>query len=805
VQITVSPADGLSDVNLPSTGSGVYTLDVTNGTGTFTAKAGSEGAYTVTAQDLSVAQQPKGSATMANLPGPVQAYDVFSGTTNVSSSPGLDVTSSNVNTAIPVFVRAVDAAGNPVVSNGTTYVDLSSSAASGTYAFRQTPDGADLNPAQVDIPAGSTGVEVYYVPTTQGSVTLTAAAATQQTPSIHETSVTATNAAPGKTITVTVQPENGAGQDVEIPSGDTIWVTPMSNADVTSVTRVEASVPSSTTGAYTATFTAGSSAGTAQFMAQLYDGSTLVETFATEPTAQVTELAGVTPSLSVLQTLHGMLLSGYSTSGASSYAIYRSTGTTSVKTSGTPYATTSGTTYDDTNVTPGTVYNYAVVAVDANGAMSSPSNTVSDEYGTGLASSQAALQTSPTTVMVTFQRTSPTKSENLLSGSATANDFAVSAPGAATQVAQSATVSGDTVTLTFGSTLPSNATLTVAAGAVLDSAGVGNAAGQAALQTVSPADSGTVTLKSNSSVTAAPSNITLDVTPVDANGDEINGLSASAFTVTSSDSAASPTVVSATQTAAGDPYVVTVTDENANEASDGTPQAQTLTVNVDGVAQTQTASVTVDPAVSAAQDISATETSTGATVTWTAPATGTAASYNIWQIPYVNGSLDKADAKEIAKGVSASDTSYAVTGLTAGDSYAFNVDAVDAYGNVVFGTPSSVIEYGSTATSVTTAAGSNTGTGTITLTFDKNGIKPDTTAADWTVNVNGSALLSSDYTVAVGSTGTGSDNAITFTLTSGFNKGDAFSIAEGTSNTSTDAAGAPLVIPPSLFSGLTLP
>lgn len=682
VQITVSPAAGLSDVNLASTGTGVYTLDVTNGTGTFTAKAGQEGSFTVTAQDLSVAQQPKGSATMANLPGPVQAYDVFSGTTNVSSSPGLDVTSSDVNTAIPVFVRAVDAAGNPVVSNGNTYVDLSSSALSGTYAFRSSPDGADLSPAQVDIPAGSTGVEVYYVPTATGSVTLTAAAATQQVPSIHETSVTASDAAPGGKITVTVQPENGNGQDVEIPSTDSIVITPMSGADVTTATQTEAF--NGSTAPYKATFTAGSTAGTAQFMAQLYDGSTLVETFATEPTAQVTELAGVTPSLTVLQTLNGMDLTGYGTSGATSYAIYRSTGTASVNTSGTPYATTSATSYEDTNVTPGTVYNYAVVAMGTNGAMSQASKTISDEYGTALASSAPAVQTSQKTVVVSFARTSPTKSENLLANSAVPSDFAVSAPGAATQVAQSATVNGSTVVLTFGQTLPSNATVTVQAGAVLDSAGVKNAAGTAAITAVAASDAGTVSLTSDSTVTAGPSNITLSVTPKDTSGSVINDLPASAFTVASNATGAKPSVVSAVQSALNGPYTVTVTDETASST------AQTLTVSVNGVAQTETTSVTVNPAVSAAQDISAMATSpTAATVTWKAPTSGTVANYQVWMIPVVNGTADFSKAVDLDDNVSASATSYAVTNLTAGDTYEFKVDAVDAYGNVVKGTPTS--------------------------------------------------------------------------------------------------------------------
>ncbi len=128
--------------------------------------------------------------------------------------------------------------------------------------------------------------------------------------------------------------------------------------------------------------------------------------------------------------------------------------------------------------------------------------------------------------------------------------------------------------------------------------------------------------------------------------------------------------------------------------------------------------------VAAPTNIMAKETATGATVTWTPPTTVPRGGYQIWQIPVVNGNPDFKQAKDI-KTVDSNATSFAVTNLTAGDSYEFNVDSVDGYGNVAKGTPTASVEYGTSATSaVSTAFSPNTsahsGEATFTLTMDKN-------------------------------------------------------------------------------------
>ncbi len=98
--------------------------------------------------------------------------------------------------------------------------------------------------------------------------------------------------------------------------------------------------------------------------------------------------------------------------------------------------------------------------------------------------------------------------------------------------------------------------------------------------------------------------------------------------------------------------------------------------------------------LSAPQNISAFGSGSGVLVTWKAPATGTAAGYQIWAIPVINGIPDLRAAVQFGA-ARASASSYKVSGLTAGESYEFNVDAVGETGNVVKGTPTSVIKYGS--------------------------------------------------------------------------------------------------------------
>lgn len=135
----------------------------------------------------------------------------------------------------------------------------------------------------------------------------------------------------------------------------------------------------------------------------------------------------------------------------------------------------------------------------------------------------------------------------------------------------------------------------------------------------------------------------------------------------------------------------------------------------------------------AAQNIVATETATGASVTWTAPSTGNPASYQVWEINTTTGVKSDIDAS-----LSGSATSYAVTGLVPGDSYAFNIDAVNAYGTVTLGQPSTAIEYGTAAVGVTPGAfidntATTAGSVEFTVTMDKSLPSQTPTLANFTV------------------------------------------------------------------------
>ncbi len=186
LQVTITPASGIQSVKFTdpansgatitpaSAQNGVYLVKSTNGQIDFSGSAGQAGNVSVAATDESVAANVSGSASIginaSTVPGGAAAYD--SQGNNLSTTP-LTV---SANQAAAVTVRLTDGFGNPVVSDVPVTVvmqDLNGTA-SGGGAFRSSPTGADFPQSEVTIPAGSSGVTIYYVNATAGSYTINA-------------------------------------------------------------------------------------------------------------------------------------------------------------------------------------------------------------------------------------------------------------------------------------------------------------------------------------------------------------------------------------------------------------------------------------------------------------------------------------------------------------------------------------------------------------------------------------------------------------------------------------------------------
>ncbi len=181
---------------------GTYVFTATSGTTAssfdFVATAGKEGTATVTATDSAVSPAASGSASISVVPGSYSTMALFENGTAVTSPVTVAA-----NTPVAFTVTPVDAGGNPVVAPTTITVDLtanpSGTTAITTGAFRLTPTGADIE--QVQVPAGSTGVTVYYVNGTSGSYTV--GDATQTLASYAISGFVGTAAGTTSTVTVT--------------------------------------------------------------------------------------------------------------------------------------------------------------------------------------------------------------------------------------------------------------------------------------------------------------------------------------------------------------------------------------------------------------------------------------------------------------------------------------------------------------------------------------------------------------------------------------------------------------------------
>lgn len=155
VGLTATSTQGVYDVTLPA-----------SGTVSFTATAATAGSYTMQVKDLSVGSLT-GSASFNIVAGTAVGAGLFDSAGLISANNPLTVTA---NMPVQLWLKPVDAEGNPVVEGNAVTYTLGDNNLGGS--FRLTETGVNTTTAQ--LPAGSSGIPVYYVNGVSGVYTLTA-------------------------------------------------------------------------------------------------------------------------------------------------------------------------------------------------------------------------------------------------------------------------------------------------------------------------------------------------------------------------------------------------------------------------------------------------------------------------------------------------------------------------------------------------------------------------------------------------------------------------------------------------------
>ncbi len=227
----------------------------TSGTGTIPLEAWTQGSASLGVSIPGLTSSVSGSATMFVQPGPAVGVGLFYN--GALATSGISVTG---NTPVTVTVEATDVAGNPEASAYPIVVALNGAGGS----FRTSLTGASITTAT--IPAGQTGLTLYYVNGSTATVTPTVSSDVK---SLQVSPSSTVLVATGATLSVTAGVYDASGVGVSgqgitasVPSGEGS-VTPSQISNSSGLTTFTYAAPSSGTGTATITLSVPGSSQTA--------------------------------------------------------------------------------------------------------------------------------------------------------------------------------------------------------------------------------------------------------------------------------------------------------------------------------------------------------------------------------------------------------------------------------------------------------------------------------------------------------------------------------------------------------------
>lgn len=262
--IVLTPSAGLTFptvVGLTDNGDGTYTAHTSSGVYSVAGIiAKGAGTQTINIQDTSAPTTPSSTSALSVVAGAQTGFGVFYNGTNLALNNTNDTVSFASATPTAVVVEPVDAYGNPVASSSSSSTDATL-APTANSEWRLTANGQDVT--SVTLPAGATGVTVFYINDATTSLYSNLLASPTAVTGISVSPATV-SIADGSSQVVTATVYDASGNPVIGPNTVTFTV----GATTTNVTTYNGvatltySAPTSGTGSVTVTATSGTFSGT---------------------------------------------------------------------------------------------------------------------------------------------------------------------------------------------------------------------------------------------------------------------------------------------------------------------------------------------------------------------------------------------------------------------------------------------------------------------------------------------------------------------------------------------------------------